>query len=65
MDHAQRNKERASGDRPDASRKERRSRHRVNDDQRSGHGASTALSKMKMLERYRAQLRPLADDAGD
>jgi hypothetical protein len=65
MDDAHRSNERASDGRPDASRRERRSRHRVHDDQRSGHGASTALSKMKMLERYRDQLRPLADDAGD
>ncbi|MEJ6020935.1 hypothetical protein [Ramlibacter sp. PS4R-6] len=34
-------------------RRERRSAHRVADDQGSGHGAQTALAKLKMIERRR------------
>jgi hypothetical protein len=37
---------------------ERRSRYRVGDDQQSGQGSLTALSKMKMLERKRNALKP-------
>ena len=35
---------------------ERRSKHRVADDQNSGQGAQSALSKLKMIERRRATL---------
>ena len=41
---------------------ERRSSHRVRDDQQSGHGSMSALSKLKMLERKRAPIRALRDD---
>jgi hypothetical protein len=41
---------------------DRRSSHRVRDDQQSGHGSMSALSKLKMLERKRAPLRALRDD---
>jgi hypothetical protein len=41
---------------------ERRSSTRVHDEQQSGHGSLTALSKMKMLERKRAVLRPARDE---
>lgn len=37
---------------------ERRGRHRVADDQQSGHGSLTALSKLMMMERKRAQALP-------
>jgi hypothetical protein len=42
--------------------RERRASHRVRDDQKSGQGSLTALSKLKMLERKRAQLRISRDD---
>ena len=38
------------------ARRERRASHRVRDDQKSGQGSLSALSKLKMLERQRAQL---------
>lgn len=38
--------------------RERRSRHRVRDDQQSGEGSLSALSKFKMLQRQRAALQP-------
>lgn len=44
------------------SRRERRARSRVRDDQKSGRGSATALSKLKMIERQRAQLRIARDD---
>lgn len=37
---------------------ERRGRHRVADDQQSGNGSLTALSKLMMIERKRAALLP-------
>ena len=43
-------------------RRERRASHRVRDDQKSGQGSATALSKLKMIERQRAQLRISRDD---
>lgn len=42
---------------------ERRASHRVDDEQKSGHGALSALSKLKMLERKRAQIPPPRDDS--
>jgi hypothetical protein len=42
--------------------RERRSSYRVRDEQQSGHGSLTALSKMKMLERKRAAIRPARDE---
>jgi len=42
--------------------RERRAKHRVSDDQDSGHGSMSALSKLRMLERKRAPLRALRDD---
>ena len=44
------------------SRRERRATHRVRDDQKSGQGSASALSKMKMQERQRAQVRVSRDD---
>jgi hypothetical protein len=41
---------------------ERRSSYRVRDEQQSGHGSLTALSKLKMLERKRAAIRPGRDE---
>ena len=45
--------------------RERRSRHRVADDQQSGHGSLSALSKMRMLERRRAALSPRQKEPED
>ena len=42
---------------------ERRAKHRVRDDQDSGHGSMSALSKLRMQERKRAPLRALREDA--
>jgi hypothetical protein len=47
------------------SRRERRATNRVRDDQQSGQGAASALSKMKMQERQRAQVRVSRDDDCD
>lgn len=47
---------------PKGSADERRSSHRVRDDQQTGHGSMSALSKLKMLERKRAPIRALRDD---
>jgi hypothetical protein len=44
------------------SPRERRASHRVRDDQDSGQGSASALSKLKMIERKRAPLRALRDD---
>ena len=40
---------------------ERRGRHRVADDQQSGAGSQSALSKLMMLERKRAAMLPAKD----
>ena len=42
--------------------RDRRASHRVSDDQQSGQGSMSALSKLRMLERKRAALRALRDD---
>ena len=47
------------GDAPFGS--ERRGRHRVADDQQSGAGSQSALSKLMMLERKRAAMLPTKD----
>lgn len=39
--------------------RERRSRDRVADDQATGRGSLSALSKLRMIERRRAALTPL------
>lgn len=44
------------------ARRERRSGDRVSDDQKSGQGSASALSKLRMLERKRAPIRNLRDD---
>ena len=44
------------------SPRERRASNRVKDDQQSGQGSASALSKLRMLERKRAPLRALRDD---
>jgi len=55
------NAQRESARAKDAPR-ERRGTHRVADDQKSGQGSASALSKLKMIERKRAQLRISRDD---
>lgn len=42
--------------------RDRRASHRVRDDQDSGQGSMSALSRLRMLERKRAPLRALRDD---
>ena len=42
--------------------RERRASHRVHDDQKSGQGSASALSKLKMIERKRAPLRAVRED---
>jgi hypothetical protein len=42
--------------------RERRARHRVADDQKSGQGSLSALSKLQMLERKRAEMRRMGKD---
>jgi hypothetical protein len=42
--------------------RERRASHRVSDDQKSGQGSMSALSKLRMIERKGAPLRALRDD---
>jgi hypothetical protein len=44
------------------SPRERRGSNRVSDDQQSGQGSASALSKLRMIERKRAPLRALRDD---
>jgi hypothetical protein len=44
------------------SPRDRRGTHRVRDDQASGQGSMSALSKLRMQERKRAPLRALRDD---
>jgi hypothetical protein len=46
----------------DAPARERRSKHRVANNQQSGQGALTALSKLQMIERHRAQIRPAGSE---
>ena len=43
---------------------ERRGGDRVRDDQQSGHGSMSALSKLRMIERKRAPLRAVRDSEG-
>ncbi|MEJ6021215.1 hypothetical protein [Ramlibacter sp. PS4R-6] len=43
------------------ARDERRSGDRVRDDQKSGQGSMSALSKLKMIERKRAPLRAVRE----
>ena len=53
----------AKGQRPDEPpARERRASYRVRDEQQSGQGSLSALSKLKMLERKRAALRPGHDE---
>jgi hypothetical protein len=40
----------------EGSQRERRATHRVSDDQASGRGSASALSKWKMIERRRAMV---------
>jgi hypothetical protein len=49
---------------PDAQgpSRERRARHRVADDQKSGQGSLSALSKLQMVERKRAEMRRMGKD---
>jgi len=50
--------------RDDVDPRERRSRHRVADDQKSGQGAMSALSRLQMMERRKAALKPDPKDSG-
>jgi hypothetical protein len=45
--------------------RERRSMHRVSDNQKSGHGSLSALSKMKMMQRRRDILKPRHEEPDD
>jgi hypothetical protein len=45
--------------------RERRSRDRVTDDQKSGQGAMSALSRLQMIERRRAVLEPDPSEPGE
>ncbi|WP_145979402.1 hypothetical protein [Ramlibacter tataouinensis] len=47
----------------DAPRRERRASYRVDDDQKSGEGSLTALSKLKMIERKLAAWRAMRKDS--
>ena len=51
--------------REDTDPHERRSRHRVADDQKSGQGAMSALSRLQMMERIKAALDPDPKDTGN
>lgn len=51
--------------REDVQPGERRSRHRVADDQKSGQGAMSALSRLQMMERRKAALKPDPTDPVD
>lgn len=42
--------------------RDRRASYRVLDEQQSGQGSLSALSKLKMLERKRAAIRPAHDE---
>jgi hypothetical protein len=53
--------EQGSRPRGDAPARERRSQHRVAENQGSGQGALTALSKLRMLERRRDSVTPRGD----
>ena len=44
--------------------RERRSKNRVADDQGTGKGSGTALSKLRMLERRRASISPRSESDG-
>jgi hypothetical protein len=46
----------------DLPMRERRATHRVDDDQKSGQGSASALSKMRMMERKRAAMKPGHED---
>jgi hypothetical protein len=46
----------------EAPARERRARHRVADDQKSGQGSLSALSKLQMVERKRAEMRRVGKD---
>lgn len=54
--------EQAGNARASDAPRERRASHRVRDDQKSGQGSMSALSKLKMIERKRAQVRVARDD---
>lgn len=51
--------------RDEPEQRERRSRHRVADDQKSGQGAMSALSRLQMMERRKAALKPDPKDSGN
>ena len=48
-----------------APQRERRSSHRVADDQKSGQGSLSAMSKMQMILRRRAAMSPRDKEPGD
>jgi cell wall assembly regulator SMI1 len=47
----------------DVPARERRASYRVNDDQNSGEGSLTALSKLKMIERKLAAWRAMRKES--
>jgi hypothetical protein len=57
--HAEPQRPRAEDEPP---RRERRSRHRVEDDAGTGQGSQSAWSKLRMLERRLAQTTPRRSD---
>jgi hypothetical protein len=48
-----------------APQRERRSSHRVADDQKSGQGSLSAMSKMQMILRRRAAMSPRDKEPGE
>lgn len=48
-----------------APARDRRSRFRVADDQKSGQGAMSALSRLQMIERRKAALEPDPNSPGE
>ena len=48
-----------------APHRERRSSHRVADDQKSGQGSLSAMSKMQMILRRRASMSPRDEEPGE
>jgi len=52
-------------DQPSDGESERRAPHRVSNDQGTGNGSATALSKMQMIERKKSEWQQYERPAGD
>jgi hypothetical protein len=61
-DREERRSDRPVTEHKDDPQRERRASYRVKDEQQSGQGSLSAMSKMKMLERKRAAIRPAHDE---